>query len=152
MKMTIPVTSHQLSTALADVMGMAASVNTTTIVIRDDSIVGGVPRRRLVNYMERLKRAIDVIDKYSSTPGLLQYARDQYNDQTLDIVADFGTFRSSCNQLKTWVFNTFPKDAGTGAWLVSEFDANGVETQLTFTSAQLSTFVTHCNTLLATMD
>lgn len=150
--MPLPVTKTQLSNALDNLMGMAADVRLATTTIKNDSIAAPVPRKRLVHYMARLDRAVDLIDAHSSTPGLIGYARGQYDDASLDIVAEFVTFRSACVQLQNWVFDAFPKDATSGAWLVSAYANDGTETVLDFTTIQLATFVGHCDTLLATMS
>lgn len=150
--MALPVTDKQLSIALADLMGSAASIKTATTTLRDESIAGNVPRKRFIDFMARLDRTAALVSSYSSVLGLLQYARDQYGNQTLDIVADFVAYRNAALALRDWISSVFPKDAGTGAWLVSEFQNDGTEVLLEFTPAQLSGFVTNCDTLLATMD
>ena len=149
--MTIPVNDIQLATGLEQLMGVAVDVKKQTLEIRTLASVDGMGRRQLVVYMARLSRAVTRINELGNVPGLAQYAKDQYNNPTLEIVTEFQTFRAACVQLRDWVYNNFPKHT-SGAWLVSEFANDGTETMMTFTAAQLGQFVSHCDTLLALMD
>ena len=149
--MTIPVNSVQLATGLERLMGVAVDVKKQTLEIRALASVDGMGRRQLIVYMGRLGRAVVRINELGSVPGLAQYAKDQYNNPTLEIVTEFQAFRSACIQLRDWIYNNFPQHS-SGAWLVSEFANDGTETMMTFTAAQLSQFVSHCDTLLTLMD
>ena len=106
--------------------------------INATSLAGPLPRHRLIALLGGLDRAISIFNTASATPGIAQYARDQFNDQSLDIVAEYAVLVTEVGALRDWVFSNFPKDAGSGAWLTASFPNTGVSVELNFTTGQLA--------------
>lgn len=72
-------------------------------------------------------------DVYASTPGLAQYAKDQLNDQTYDIVAEYNAMRTAAIALRDWL------------------DAN-IPAEPSYTPAQTAGFRTAADAFLATIE
>ena len=110
---------------------------------------GSVTRKDLIRHMSMLTGSIADWDAIRTRPGLVEYARAQYDDAGLDIVAEFTTMRAAAVALRDWLFTNFPKDNQSGGWIVSEYDNAGAETDLLITvpgqlnalSNQLATFI-----------
>jgi hypothetical protein len=90
----------------------------------------------------RLSEAIVRWGELAIVPGLAAYAQAQYGNPSLDIAAEFTAMRNAAITLRDWIFNNFPRDAGTGAALVSTYAQDGTASELTFTSAQTAGFRT----------
>ena len=100
--------------------------------------------------MTNLKSSIEVWDTASSLPGMAQYARDQENDQTYDVIAEFTAMRTAAVAPVDWVFNNFPKDAQAPNYILKDIlAADGSITVRQFTSAQTTGLQTALDDLIA---
>ena len=143
-----PLPYEALSTARRTLAGLRATVSD----LRTESVSADIPRTRVVGLMGLLAGAIDRLTAAAAVSGIGQYAKDQYADQNLDVVADFQSAVAAATSLRDWIYNNFPTDAGSGAWLATSYDNAGTETVLLFTSAQLSGFRTQADAFLATVS
>lgn len=84
-------------------------------------------------------------------PGIAQYARDQFDDQDYDIVAEFQAMVGAMDDVITNITSTFPK-SDSGEIEDRVLNSNGTITQRTFTAAQLSTLRGLLETLVAAID
>lgn len=149
--MSFPASQNLLVNALQRVQLAAWRLRKQVANIRDASVAGNVSRDRFVRLLVEISSAIDDFDAAAAVPGIAQYARDQFSDQSLDIGAEFAAMRSAAVSLRDWVTGAFPVGAG-GAWLVHTYNSSGQPTALIFTQAQLSAFVTQADALLATIS
>lgn len=139
---------------LAQALELAATTSIrarqATQTNRDLANAGPVPRRRLIQFMGNLSKAAEALTSVAATPGILEYAKNQYANQAYDIVAESTAAASALSSLHSWISTNFPK---TGqAWLVNTYNADGDETPLTFTQAQLVPFVAECDAVLAVIE
>jgi len=149
--MSYPASIQTTHDAFASINNTAIRIKQRVIAVRNASAAGPIPRQEVLNLQLDLDRASDVFTA-PKPAGLVQYTKDQFNDQTLDVVAEFTTMNNAAIQLRDWIFNNFPRDAGSGAVLAATVDQDGNRVELTFSTAQLATFRTHCDTFVATIS
>lgn len=150
--MPFPASQQLLVDGLREAQSVAGAIRRRTNELRAVAEAGPLDRITLVRYMGQLTQAIDRWAAIAAVPGIVQYARDQFGDQGLDIAAEFSAMTTAATTMRDWLFAAFPKDAGSGAWLVFEFGQDGQPIPLQFTSGQLAGFVTRANTLTATIS
>jgi hypothetical protein len=92
----------------------------------------------------------DQINLLKTTPGLEQYAKDQENDPTYDIVAEFNTMLTAMDSVLTWMDVNIPvanrtlkapADWGEGTIVSDSFtpaQTVGLQTELTALEATIS--------------
>ena len=150
--MSWPASKQTLANAFKEANDGAIRTKQFVTTIRDISAAGETPRKRVINLYLDLQRSITEWVIAKSLPGIVAYAREEFNDPTLDVATEFNAMQTSAETLRDWIYNNFPKDASSGAWLVTAYDTNGELINLTFTSSQLSVFRTHADTFLATIS
>lgn len=149
--MAFPASQQTLKDALDGISSAAVRIKSLTQRLRDDSAAGATARNRYVALQRNLQIAIDTWDANASVPGLLAYARDQYDDGTLDLSAEYNAMKAAAQSLQTWIFNNLPTDSGTGAALLEVFDAQGNPTDLTVSSGGAAGFRTEADAFIATI-
>lgn len=98
--------------------------------------------------MLRMPKAVAVWDAAKNLPGMLQYAKDQHDDPTYDVVLEFTAMRDAAIAVSQWIFDNFPKSAG-GFVEKQTYEIDFSITEATFTSAQTAGLQT---ALLALMN
>lgn len=153
--MAFPASAPLLSDELAKALNEARRIRNLSTAIKAASLAGPVARFELVAYMAQLNRAVGIWNAARSTPNIADYAQQQLGNGALDVAAEFTAMLNATTALRDWVFNNFPKDSGaggSGAWLVYSYDSAGVQTSLTFATAELAQFRTNVDALLATIS
>jgi len=85
--------------------------------------------------MTRMRDAVILWDGASGLPGMVQWARDQEDDQSYDVVAEFLAMRTAAVAVSQWVKDNFP--TGAGGYIEKEFyQANFTIESRNFTPAQ----------------
>ncbi len=84
----------------------------------------------------------------SSVPGVLQYAKDQYDDQNYNIGSEFTAMLSAIDAVIAEIHAAFPVDNSGGEVKERVLNADGSITMRTFSAAQLA----NLRTLLQTLD
>ena len=110
-----------------------------------------ITRRAVLDYANSLADSLAVLDSYVATPGLLAYARNELNDATIDLAAEFTTMRTQLVATQDWIVANFPKDASNNL-SVYAFDANKRFADVNLTAGQLSAFKTQLNLLIGTIN
>ena len=82
----------------------------------------------------------------ASVSGIAAYAKDQENDQTYDVVAEFTSLVATIDAVVTEIETVFPKD-GSGFLAVSKFGSSVNLEMGTFPAASLSSLRTLLNTV-----
>jgi hypothetical protein len=134
------------SVALDDIQKIAVRLRTQVKSLRDASALADTNRAGYVELQRLITNAIVQWDAVTGTPGLSQYAKDQFNDQTLDIVVEYQVMRAAAVTLRDWIYNNIPTQ-GT-AVLLQSLGADGTLTSLTFTVAQTVQFRIEADTLI----
>lgn len=136
--------------AFLEAQRIARQVRAQTAELTSVSAAGDVERDRLIGHMRNLTVAIARWNSLASVPGIVQYAKDQADDQLLDVAGEFTAMVGAATALRDNIFSTFPV-AGSGAWEVVSYNNAGEETELTFTTAQLAGYRALCDALVATI-
>jgi hypothetical protein len=151
--MTLPTRS--VRPPLADVLGeietIAANIKSRAISLRDVSAAGNISALSIIELQAGLKSRMDRLNLLKSAAGLLQYTKDQLNDQTVDIVvevdATVAEMQLTLNQIQT----DLPTSAA-GFVEAQKIETNDTVTNKTFTPAQSSILRDRLNALTATID
>lgn len=109
---------------------------------------GSVNSSTILGIYVRLKRDDDTLAATAATPGIVQYAKDQKNDQDLDVAAEFTAMRAAIASAISWVGSNFP---AAGGYIQSHQISGGIVTERLFTPAQTAGFRTVLNTVIGTI-
>lgn len=155
--MPFPASAPLLADELSKARNEGLRIRNLSIAVRAASLAPGTPpvpisRFELVAYMAQLTRAIGIWNAARSTPNIAAYAQTQLGSPGLDVAAEFTSMLNTATALRDWIFANFPKDVASGAWLIYSYDSAGVQTSLTFSSAELAQFRTNVDALLATIS
>lgn len=139
----------QLSNALAVVMSLARQVRTMTSRLRDQSAAGSVIVVDIAEYMDELMRMTGELSALKTTPGLAQYAKDQFSDQTYDIAAEFLAMQNAMVATVDWIAANLPSD---GRWLLMHEIMGKRLVQRTLSSAETAGLRTKLDVLIAAIE
>lgn len=142
-------TTEQLSDVLAKIRAMARTVKGSAQSIHDHSAAGPLSARAIVEFSENLMQTNAEFDRLKALPGLAAYVKNQYDDQTYDIVSEFTAMQAAILSVAAWVETNIPND---GRWLLIEEIVGGRVIQRTFTSAQTDPLRIELVVLIATID
>ncbi len=148
--MAFPASQELLSGALQLARHAAVRIKQQTQGLRNLSASGDTDRKLYITLQKNLTSVITEWDITAATPGIAQYARDQFSDQALDVVVEFAAMRSAAIQLRLWIFNNLPTGSG-GAVLLQTLDLDGRLTGLTVSSAAATQFRVEADLLIATI-
>lgn len=147
--MAFPASTITLDKAWSDFRRAALRAKHLTQNLRDESAAGVTTRERYYNLRQNLNDSLNEwAALLASTTGLQAYARDQLEDQALDLSAEYVAMRDAVTSLRDWIDANIPTDAGSGAVLLREPDG----TLLTFTTAQTSGFRTQADAVILAID
>lgn len=136
-----------LSIVLEDIDRRAAALKLYAQQVRAECAVGNVPSSRILDVYVNFKQERAALASAAATPGLTQFARDQKQNQTLDVVAEFNAMIAAIDGVTGWLETNFPKDAG-GFLLAKSFSAGTIVDRL-FPASQTAGFRTQLDTLIA---
>jgi hypothetical protein len=148
--MPFPSTADPLARALLAAQDASRNLKRQAQDLKAASLAGPVSGNAIVEFYTRLVAAKATFDAVAATPGIAAYARDQFDDPALDIVAEFSAMSTQVTACGTWVTNNFPKD-GAGYLLKDKLTAAGVDVR-TFSTASLAAFRTELDSLVATIN
>jgi hypothetical protein len=141
------------ATAWQVIRSTAAAIKARTAGLNSLSLAGSVGSSALLDYLDWLLDRRTDLSAYASTPGLAAYAQAQVNSPGLDITAEFNSMVGAIDNLRTWMTTNFPQNSPGTAYLQSHtFDGAGRKVDRLFTTAQLATFRTNLQALLATIS
>lgn len=138
-----------LSLVLEDIDRRAVSVKTYATQVRTEAAAGNIPSSRILDLFINLRQERGLLATAAATPGIAQFARDQKNNQSLDVVAEFNAMLAAIDGTTTWINTNFPKDGG-GFLLERTLGVNS-PIDRTFTPAQTAGLRTQLDSLIATI-
>lgn len=150
--MSFPASTQLLAQALSSACQAAVNMKNNAVSIRTRSAAGNINRTDVTQFLSQLNVVISQWTAIQSLSGIGAYAQQQLGSPTLDAVAEFGGMVTQATALRDWIVANFPKDAVSGAWLLTSFDATGAQQVLQFTSAQLAAFRTQLAAFEATIS
>ena len=126
------------------------TVKQTAIDMRAKSLLGTLTRKEVMEYPTTLADAIDDWNAARILPGIGQYARDQIDDQTINLGVDFNAMVTTAGGVRDWVVSNFPN---SGIYLLERsFDANGRTVLGTLSSGATAGLRTQLDLLIAAID
>lgn len=115
--------------------------------------LASITRAAVLNYAVFLADALQTIDAKTAnatTNGLLEYARAQENNPSLDLQGTYTTMRTQIIATQDWIVTNFPNT--TGELRVYTFDAGKRYVDIALTGGQLTNFKVQLQALIATID
>jgi len=100
--------------------------------------------------IQHFATVIPILDTLSVTPGIVEYAHTQFNDNAYDIVAEFTAMRNAMVSTRNNLIAMFPKD-GNGFLLYQTVNASGILSNRTFTAAEVAPAVVLIDAVIATI-
>lgn len=150
--MAFPASTVTAEQAWNGIRDRAVRLKSQVQTIRDSSAAGDTGRTSYIGLQRSLDRAVSTWNAFASVPGLQAYARDQIDDATLDLAAEFVAMRDAAIALRNWIFANMPRDAGTGAVLLHTVGQDGAQIELTVTAAQTAGFRSAADVFLLTIN
>ena len=150
--MAFPASTVTKQIAWERITKRAVSVRGLAQRLRNQSAAGATERQEYLNLQKQLDLAVVEWDSASGTPGLQAYARDQIDDPTLNLVAEYQAMRAATITLRDWIFTNIPRDAGSGAVLTHTVDQAGDRIALTVSTAATQTFRDAADVFLVTIS
>ena len=145
--MALKLQTYVLDTALKTIQEKAKVVRDQAALIKGQIDAGPVQSDIVANLMRNLKVAYDVINTAKATPGLNVYARNEFNDQALDYVAEVDAALAAMLTCYSWVNTNFPKDAS--GYLLKDKIVNGAIENRVFAQSATAGLSTALGTLIA---
>lgn len=130
---------------------VAGSIKTNAINVRDTSAAGTLSTKDAIDLATLLADAKSFFLDAMGVPGIEAYVRDQIDDQSFDLPAEFTAMMNGIDGTVTWIKVNFPQDA-QGYLLAIQFTADGHYTYRVLTAGQTAGLRTQLNTLIATID
>ena len=136
-------------------LGIAKRLRAAAVNFRDQAVAGSVNTADLqTGFLSELVNSRIELVVAQTTPGMLAYAKAQFDDPTYDIAAEFTTMMAAMDTIAVWFEANFP--TGASGHLESHTfvgDGSGATVSDTITAAgQLTALVAEFNALIATID
>ena len=148
--MALKLQTYVLDTALDTIQSKAKLVRDTASNIKAQVDAGPIQSDIVVGLMRNMKIQYDIISAAKATPGLNAYARTEFNDPTLDYVAEVDAALAAMATTYNWVNTNFPKDAS--GYLLKDKIVNGAIENRVFSQAATAGLSTALATLIATFQ
>jgi len=151
--MTFP--SHtgdvMLAFALHEAQTLAGNVKAQAENVRNRSLSDNINATEIMAFHGYLKRSLDRLNVLKTTAGIVQYAKDQFDDAGLEIVVEFNAMVAAIEANLTWIRLNLPASAG-GFVEAILLETDDTQTDKTFTATQTAAFRTELDALIATID
>lgn len=143
--------ADDLSNAWQGIRGAAGTIKSRSQWLRDLASSSGVSADLIVRYLDEMVAMRVILDRMTAVPGLSAYVRQQIDNQTIDIVAEFQTMRTQLAATIQWIVDNFPKSNPGGYASAYTLTTNGTQFR-TLAQASLAGLVTQIDSLIATID
>lgn len=137
--------------ALTEITNLAARAKGLATTHKTKAIAGTLDGEELYNLFEELRGIHTQMNTLSKTSGLAGFAKEQFNDQNLNIVAEFNTMNTALDAIIVKLISFIPKDAD-GYVAVKKIEADRTTTSRPYTSKQVSEIRVLLNTLEGLID
>lgn len=150
-KSTQDIPSEQFPVALQ----LASQAKNSAVAFRAMAVAGSVKVgdlfEGLVNHLFQIRQGLT---RAQTTPGMAQYAKDQFNDLAYDVVAEFASMMAEIDLTTAFLEANYP--TGPDGHLQTRTfvgDGSGATVSAVITSAAaLSALITRLDALIATID
>lgn len=142
--------TDNLALVLTDIDRRMISIKSAAARDKTKLLAGPVFASLLIDEAIKAQEHMDALTAAAATPGIVQYAKDQKNDQGLDVVTEFNAVRDALEAVKDWIVATFPL---SGGFLLREsWDLQTGTVDRTFSTGATAPLVILLDALIATID
>ena len=134
--------------AWEQVIETADTVKQQSVRLRDATRIS---RIEVLEYCNLLADSLQRLDQYSAVSGLVEYANNELNDPTINIVTEYATMRTQIVATQDWIVSNYPKDA-IGNLVVYSFGSDKRYADVYLTTAQQEAFKARLVLLIATIN
>jgi len=149
--MAFPASSQTQADALEQSLRFARSVKNELTNRSAVMAAGNVTSTYVLDTLAYLVSALNIFNAAKTVPGIGQYAKDQFDDAGLDIVAEANTMIAAIESARDAIISAIPND-GTYMLMRQKPDVNGAIVDRTFTPAQSAGLQTALNAVIATIS
>ena len=110
--MAFPATAGDQSSALQRAIGVASRLKTRATNVNNQMAAGNTSAEVVLAIRDDLINADNVFAEVAAVSGIAQYAKDQFDDQLYDVVADFNTMRTAIAAAIAAIETAFPSSGG----------------------------------------
>lgn len=147
--MAYPASTQNQADGFRTANGTALALKNEMTIRVANMAAGNVGVDYILDIVDRLVKAVVVLNSVAAIPGIGAYAQAQINDQNLNLATEFAAMVSAAETARNWIVTNMPSD-GTYI-LAAMLAANGTLTYRQFTPAQTSTLRSNLNALIATI-
>lgn len=138
--------ANSLANGLVEYENTKERLKNASQSIMETSAARSILSSRFFSYMRSIKLALNRFNVIKTTPGMAQYAKDQYDDQALSIGAQFTALVAAMETVKAWPLTDYPDMVGNvpqdGAYVDGEL------TDRLLTTVELADFRVQVQTLI----
>lgn len=147
--MAFPTSTQTKADALAAVIRTAKNIKTYAQNQKAFLANNSASSNAVLGVMFEIRSAMEKWNQAKTVPGIGDYAKDQLNDPSLDIAAEFTNMVNAAQGVIDWIDNNFPKDAN--GYLLSRKIVNASIEFRQFTPAQTQGLRDQLDILIATI-
>ena len=103
----------------------------------------------VISILVDVKSAITTFNDTSTVPGIAEYVQDQYNDDGIDVVAEFAAMKTTSENVRDWIITNLPK--ANGYLAVRTMDATGKISDRMFSPADTANLRTQMEAVIGTI-
>ncbi len=108
-----------------------------------------VSANSIIGIRRKFISAKDEFNRFAAVPGIADYARNQHNDPSYDVIAEYTLMKTAIDGVITWIADNFPAD-DDGYILKDQLTPTGTDVRA-FTSAATAGFRTELQSLVDTI-
>lgn len=153
--MAYPASTQTLDAWLSKVDSVASSLKFSAQRLHTRSAAGTADMELIRRFFDELVDANNLFIAVAAVPGIVQYAKDQKEDPSLNPVTEFNAMAAEVVTTLDWIRTNAPSDNFGGSSYYLTFDLpTGNTTRssvLTFTAAQTTALRTQLDALIATI-
>ena len=116
--MAWPASTQSLDNAFTVTNNTAIQLKGQTQSLRDNSVSNDTLRVNLISLQRNLDRGITRWNEVKILPGIVEYVRNQFNDPTMDVAAEFNAMVNAAINLRREQMALFSKESLTQMVLI----------------------------------
>lgn len=147
--MAVPI-RPPLSRVLDRLIDRTVSIKTYLVAFNAQSAAGTISVTAIEELMRQLASFAGGVRAAATVPGLLAYAKAQYADDRIDIVAEYDALLARVDNALKWISLNMPKSGGYV--LKEQWAEDGSITQRQFTAADLKNLRDVVDTVIAAIE
>lgn len=150
--MAWPASQQLMADSFKKANQFAINVHRHAVGLKTRSLAGPVNRLLVINLYDGLSDAIDLWNETKVISGIAVYAKEQFDDPSLDVATEINSMINAAITLRDWIYNNFPKDSVSDAIAARVLNPTGGTTELEFTTSQLAGLITEIDIFVATIS